>query len=279
MNYEISGFTFNVRSDSATTWGAGIGIRRAHDGPLSLSIQDNRFIEDLTSADDDHWGTSMLLCHNRFAARDGLGNAAVRVYNNIDETLGGMTMSNSQAYDIYDNVFDGCSDAIYNGHGCPDVAGQTFGDHHIYGNIFRNATDDLHPGGLTPAIDWQYYGAGGGTHLPSIIEENVFEDNDTAIRFIMDTDMTYPAHQVRFNNFINNDLAVRVDGNHASTLNAENNWWGHASGPGGADGRVNPKGKIIGKGDAVIGPVDWDPWLPQPVWHTPHDPVPPGLGK
>jgi hypothetical protein len=32
MNYEISGFTFNVRSDSDTTWGAGIGIRRASSG-------------------------------------------------------------------------------------------------------------------------------------------------------------------------------------------------------------------------------------------------------
>jgi hypothetical protein len=183
-----------------------------------------------------------------------LGNAAVHVYNNIDETWGGMTMSNSQAYDIYDNVFDGCSDAIYNGHGCPDTAGQTFGDHHIYGNTFMNASDALHPGGLTPAIDWQYYGAGGGTHLPSIIEENVFEDNDTAMRFIMDTDMTYPAHVVRNNCFIGNGLALRVDGEYASTLNAENNWWGDASGP---THSANPGGT----GDAVSDYVDYDPWL------------------
>ena len=63
----------------------------------------------------------------------------------------------------------------------------------------------------------------------------------------------------------------------SDTVDATLNWWGHASGPSGPDGRTNKSGKVIGKGDAVIGDVDWDPWLPQPVGHTPHDPVPPGL--
>ena len=68
--------------------------------------------------------------------------------------------------------------------------------------------------------------------------------------------------------------------NDTNTLfDAAFNWWGHASGPGGPDGRVNGKGKEIGKGDKVSANVDWDPWLPQPVDHTPHHPVPPGLLK
>jgi len=251
MSYEISGFTFNCRSQATTTWGAGIQINRASSGPLSLSIHDNRFIEDRGSGDSTHWATSMLLCHNRYATRDGSGNPAVRIYNNIDETWGGVTMSNSQAYDIYDNTFDGCSDAIYNGHGCPDVVGQTFGDHHIYGNTFKNASDALHPGGLTPAIDWQYYGGGGGTHLPSIIEDNSFEDNDTAIRFVMDTSMTYPAHIIRDNCFRNNGTGLNVTGTYASTVNAEDNWWGDDSGPSGAG---------PGSGDPVNTNVDFDPW-------------------
>jgi len=65
----------------------------------------------------------------------------------------------------------------------------------------------------------------------------------------------------------------------APSVDATNNWWGHASGPSGEDGRVNKKGKVIGKGDAVSANVEWDPWLPQPIGHTKHDPVPPGLLK
>jgi len=270
MNYEIYGCTFNCRSNPAATWGAGILINRASKGPLSLSIHDNRFIEDRASGDDTHWATSMLLCHNRYAGRDGAGNPAVRVYNNIDETWGGMTMSNSQAYDIYDNVFDGCSDAIYNGHGCPDVLGQTFGDHHIYNNVFMNAIDSLHPSGKTPAIDWQYYGAGGGTHLASIIENNIFQDNDTAMRFSMGTDMTYPPHVVRHNIFVNNGQAIIAGGAYASPVNAENNWWGDDSGPYDPVGTtqvppcgvpVNDMKNVHGLGDLVSDNVDYCPWL------------------
>jgi len=255
MSYDISGFTFNARSNATTGHGTGILINRASSGPLSLSIHDNRFIEDRASGDDTHWGTSMLLCHNRYAGRDGEDNGAVQVYNNIDETWGGMTMSNSQAYDIYDNTFDGCSDAIYNGHGCPDTDGQTFGDHLISGNIFKNASDDLHTG-LTPAIDWQYYGAGGGTHLASTIEENLFYSNDSGIRFVMDTDMTYPAHIITNNNFIFNSMAVRVAGDHPSTVNAQGNWWGAADGP----GPVGP-----GSGDNITTYVDYGSFATAPI--------------
>jgi parallel beta-helix repeat protein len=62
-------------------------------------------------------------------------------------------------------------------------------------------------------------------------------------------------------------------------IDATNNWWGHASGPSGEAGRTSNKGKVIGKGDAVSANVDWDSWLPQPIGHTPHHPVPPGLLK
>lgn len=86
--------------------------------------------------------------------------------------------------------------------------------------------------------------------------------------------------KAHYNNIVGNDVGA---GSYATeldpeTLDARNNWWGHASGPGGEDGRVNRAGKVIGQGDAVSGPVEWDPWLPQPVRLTPHDPVPPGLG-
>lgn len=82
---------------------------------------------------------------------------------------------------------------------------------------------------------------------------------------------------INFNNIWGNaGYGVNVK-DAGETVDATNNWWGHASGPGGDYGRVNKAGKVIGKGDAVSENVEWDPWLPQPVRHTKHDPVPPGL--
>ena len=82
---------------------------------------------------------------------------------------------------------------------------------------------------------------------------------------------------VNYNNIAGNSWGV--SNYDSATLDATNNWWGHASGPSGDNGRTNNKGKVIGKGDAVSANVEWDPWLPQPVDHTPHHPVPPGLLK
>jgi hypothetical protein len=82
---------------------------------------------------------------------------------------------------------------------------------------------------------------------------------------------------VTYNNIHDNYWGLYVrDYPSVLSVTAENNWWGHASGPSGPDGRTTKKGKVIGKGDAVSANVDWDPWLPQPVGHTPHHPVPPG---
>lgn len=57
-----------------------------------------------------------------------------------------------------------------------------------------------------------------------------------------------------------NETPVEVD--------ATDNWWGHASGPGGPDGRRNPAGKEVGKGDDIVGSVTFDPWLRQPSGHS-----------
>jgi hypothetical protein len=128
---------------------------------------------------------------------------------------------------------------------------------------------------------------------------NEIHNNDVGV-YVRSSDTTVTGHQ---NNIYDNvDYGVEVNScctaiydfennwwGHASgpsgpdgrtrwsgEVNAENNWWGHASGPSGPDGRTSEKGKVIGKGDAVSANVDWNPWLPQPVGHTPHHPVPPG---
>lgn len=86
--------------------------------------------------------------------------------------------------------------------------------------------------------------------------------------------------EVHYNNIYGNSLYGAKSTNKGGTpkvLKATSNWWGHASGPSGEGGRINPAGKVVGKGDAVSLNVAWDPWLPQPVSLTPWDPVPPGL--
>jgi parallel beta-helix repeat protein len=82
---------------------------------------------------------------------------------------------------------------------------------------------------------------------------------------------------INYNNISGNGIYGVESFRTESDVDAQKNWWGHASGPSGDYGRTNNKGKVIGKGDAVSANVAWDPWLPQPVGHTKHDPVPPGL--
>lgn len=70
--------------------------------------------------------------------------------------------------------------------------------------------------------------------------------------------------RVKENNIAGNEVGV-FNGDANLTVDGTNNWWGHASGPGGDDGRTNPAGKEVGKGDDIDGDVDFDPWLRQPV--------------
>ncbi|TRZ54175.1 MAG: hypothetical protein D4S01_00010 [Dehalococcoidia bacterium] len=109
----------------------------------------------------------------------------------------------------------------------------------------------------------------------SIIQYNNIHDNDFAIRCGPEMEDGNEAH---YNNFVNNlglewtnvgegcTYKGAVCNIHETyTLDATNNWWGHASGPGGPCGRINPSGKCIGKGDCVNGKVDCDPWLRNPI--------------
>jgi len=202
---DISGFTFSVEDNAISTSGIAILINRASSGPLYLSIHDNKFIETTTIANET--ANSMLLCHNRFASRGA--EAPVKIYNNLDYTTGGIAMSNSQAFDIYNNVFDGGSDALYIGYGCPENT--TVGDHHIYNNTFKNASS-AYPSGPWPSIFFSYYGSGTGmTFLPSTIENNSFQDNDMAIGYEMESNITYPSDAIHDNSFEgSNDYAVAV---------------------------------------------------------------------
>ncbi|MDS0222849.1 right-handed parallel beta-helix repeat-containing protein [Haloarcula sp. S1AR25-5A] len=86
--------------------------------------------------------------------------------------------------------------------------------------------------------------------------ENVIENNNLGIEVKVAADETV----IDFNDIVDNTRrgALNVDN---TTLDATNNWWGHASGPGGPDGRRNPAGKEVGKGDDIEGDIDFRPWL------------------
>ena len=117
-----------------------------------------------------------------------------------------------------------------------------------------------------------------------MIQYNDITDNDFAIRCGGDMGDGNEAH---YNNIFGNlgdewiwgDTWIGAVCNVHTTyrFDATLNYWGSGSGPTGPNGRVNKAGKEIGNGDAINGLVDWDPYLPQPVFHTPHDPLPPGL--
>jgi len=247
---DISGFTFSIEDNEISTSGIAILINHAEEANLYLDIYDNQFVETTTIPDET--ANSMLLCHNRYAGR-AAGVAPVKIYNNLDDTTGGICMSNTRAFDIYNNVFDGGSDALHIGYGCPTDT--TIGDHHIYDNTFMNVSN-AYPDGPWPAIFFNYDGSGTGvTFLPSTIENNVFEDNDVAIGYSMDSDITYPDDVIQFNDFAGNAEAISVWGDYATPVHATRNWWGDASGP--KQATTNPRGE----GDEVSENVDYAPWL------------------
>ena len=108
----------------------------------------------------------------------------------------------------------------------------------------------------------------------NIINNEITGSGDSGVN-IAESSISTQNVNVNFNNIVGN-TKYGIKNVWSGEVNAENNWWGHASGPSGPDGRTSEKGKVIGKGDAVSANVDWNPWLPQPVGHTPHHPVPPG---
>lgn len=71
---------------------------------------------------------------------------------------------------------------------------------------------------------------------------------------------------VTWNDIEGNDTGV-VNAEANDTLDATENWWGHASGPGGSGGRTNPAGNEVGQGDAIEGDVAFDDWLRRPIDH------------
>lgn len=99
---------------------------------------------------------------------------------------------------------------------------------------------------------------------------NDLRDNGAGVSLgVGNPESVYPDNsgiRVSKNNIEGNGIGVFNDDD-SETIDATENWWGHASGPGGPDGRRNPAGKEVGKGDEIEGDILFDPWLRRPTDH------------
>jgi parallel beta-helix repeat protein len=120
----------------------------------------------------------------------------------------------------------------------------------VTGNTLTNVLSD-------PSSD--FYGVGfevEGDGTGYTASGNLIVNNDLGIEVKVAADeTTITGNDVAGNSFRG---ALNTD---SATLDATNNWWGAASGPGGPDGRRNPAGKEVGKGDDIEGDVAFEPWL------------------
>lgn len=91
----------------------------------------------------------------------------------------------------------------------------------------------------------------------NVVKNSTLSGNEVGV-FLDDSD-----NEVTKNDIAGNDKGLVNDG--TATATATENWWGHASGPGGEDGRTNPAGNVVGQGDEIEGDTEFDPWLRQPV--------------
>jgi parallel beta-helix repeat protein len=91
-----------------------------------------------------------------------------------------------------------------------------------------------------------------GIHISGSSSPEISCCDITENEFGIDSSASSGTPNITYNNIFGN-LSYGINNRSGSiTLNAINNWWGDASGPGG----VGP-----GKGDAVSDGVDYDPWL------------------
>lgn len=94
------------------------------------------------------------------------------------------------------------------------------------------------------------------------VEENELADNERGFTLV-NSEAT--GILLTFNNIRDNrQFGAGNVGSGGSTLTAQCNYWGHASGP------THPANRA-GRGDRIIGDVDYDPWIPRPFEDVPEE--------
>jgi len=262
--YNVTIRGFEIRNFAASDWtnGTGVGVQAWVPSTSNITVSDNWFHD---------VGYGVMAGNDGSSAKYALGtHTNWTVSNNIIERIYsiGVELTDTSNSIIQGNVIHLAPNAINYGpigifswahisQSNLTVSGNTIdGTMCVYPAVYMYAWDDVAP---SPNLD------------NVTITNNTISATGTPYQiYIRDIEGgTVTNVRVNYNNLTNS--ANSLKNLTAATIDATNNWWGHASGPGGPDGRKS------GKGGNVFGEVLWDPWLPQPVGHTPNYPVPPGL--
>lgn len=201
-------------------------------------------------------GTSQNIDLNTFIHDDGTGGYCIAVQQGGGDSAG----FDAQAYDITNNTSTNYNSSVQ----ILDYAsGGTDGTYDI--NVFNNT---LTGDGANSATGVWILGldVDAGTAISDIaVSGNAISG---FIRGIHASDLGGPSASsnidltttvVTQNNITGNTWGAMNETGQGTLLNAENNWWGDASGPGGAG---------PGTGDPISIEIDADPWIGNPVADT-----------
>ena len=195
-------------------------------------------------------------------ANQPIQNATVRrnvVRNLRNQDVGGAAgisvQGNVDGADVEDNVVTAVAQEV-TAYGFGVVIrgtgnhGEVPADVTVTGNDLTDVLSD--PGSPYDGVGFEVEADGTGYEAT----DNTIENTNVGVEVKVAADETV----VEFNDIADNTRRGALNTDDA-TLDATDNWWGHASGPGGPDGRRNPAGEEVGKGDDIEGDVSFDPWL------------------
>lgn len=231
---------------------------------LQVRLSDNVTLEGFTvqDADSSSFGYGLKLEHS-----DGLWVEDVHAIDNNRTGIDLNTTDNATLVDVFAGGNGGAGIAIRNSQDVTVINAGTYGN--AWGGLALWA-----PTGETLAnvsvSDSRFSGEPAGVFAQHSgiftdisLEGNSIESNSAGI--VLDSGVDATAFAITGNSIAGNDAAGVVNHEDNDPLQATDNWWGHASGPGGPDGRTNPAGQTVGKGDEIFGEVEFDPWLRRPI--------------
>jgi parallel beta-helix repeat protein len=165
-----------------------------------------------------------------------ISNNTITLHTSEEDTYCGIYLLSSSYNTIRDNTINENDFGIY------------IADNSYYNEVLNNTIQDNNIDGIYIDGDHNY------------IAGNTISNNQGALLCGVYLGGDAVDNVINYNNITGNTLGGSVgvyNNNESTTVDAENNWWGDASGP------YNETGNPEGLGDAVSDYVDYGPWLGQ----------------